>query len=260
MNATLTINLPKSWGELTQRQLYFTYQSIANFRAAAMVSSSRDNENDAIVRAQASCFFKWSGLRQSSVPASPLLFSFKGEDVRLDLGEIAWAVEHLKWMRQLPEKPVRLDLIDGVEAAAPADLEGLTFERYLTCENLWQGYLATQRPDLLTQMAEILYEYPGLKPNEAETLSIFYWWAAAKGMFARLFPNFLKAVGDDGGLAAPPSAVALRDGVNAQIRALTKGDVTKEREVLGLDVWRALTELDAQAREYDELNRKYPQK
>jgi len=42
--------------------------------------------------------------------------------------------------------------------------------------------------------------------------------------------------------------------VNAQIHALTKGDVTKEAEVLALDTHRALTELNAQAREFLELN------
>lgn len=42
--------------------------------------------------------------------------------------------------------------------------------------------------------------------------------------------------------------------MNAQIRALTKGDVTKELEILALDTWRALTELNAQAKEYQQLN------
>ena len=45
--------------------------------------------------------------------------------------------------------------------------------------------------------------------------------------------------------------------MNAQIRALTKGDITKESQVLALDTWRALTELDALAREYQEFNSKY---
>ena len=52
----------------------------------------------------------------------------------------------------------------------------------------------------------------------------------------------------------------LNESVNAQIRALTKGDVTKEKDVLALDTWRALTELDALAKEYEEFNRKYPSK
>ncbi len=41
--------------------------------------------------------------------------------------------------------------------------------------------------------------------------------------------------------------------MNAQIRALTKGDITKEKDILALDTWRALTELNAQAREYKDL-------
>ena len=48
--------------------------------------------------------------------------------------------------------------------------------------------------------------------------------------------------------------------MNAQIRALTKGDITKEAEVLKMDVWRALTELDAIAYENQELDRKYGKK
>jgi hypothetical protein len=52
-------------------------------------------------------------------------------------------------------------------------------------------------------------------------------------------------------------AQQVKDAMNAQIRALTKGDITKEKEVLTMDCWRALTELDAIARETEELNRKY---
>ena len=43
--------------------------------------------------------------------------------------------------------------------------------------------------------------------------------------------------------------------MNNQIRALTKGDISKEAEVLRMDVHRALVELDAQAREYEELKK-----
>ena len=47
----------------------------------------------------------------------------------------------------------------------------------------------------------------------------------------------------------------LTEAMNTQIRALTKGDITKEQQVLQMDVHRALTELDAQAREYEELKK-----
>lgn len=44
--------------------------------------------------------------------------------------------------------------------------------------------------------------------------------------------------------------------MNAQIRALTGGDITKEEIIRKADVWRALTELDAKAREAEELNKR----
>ena len=47
----------------------------------------------------------------------------------------------------------------------------------------------------------------------------------------------------------------LQTAMDNQIRALTKGDVTKETEVLNTDTLRALTELNAMAREYQDLER-----
>lgn len=43
--------------------------------------------------------------------------------------------------------------------------------------------------------------------------------------------------------------------MNAQIRALTAGDITKEARVLEMDCWRALTELDAKAKEAEEMRK-----
>jgi len=40
--------------------------------------------------------------------------------------------------------------------------------------------------------------------------------------------------------------------------ALTDGDITKEDAVFKKDCWRALTELDAKAREAEEFRKKYP--
>ena len=43
--------------------------------------------------------------------------------------------------------------------------------------------------------------------------------------------------------------------MNMQIRALTGGDITKEKEVLKMDCWRALTELDAKALDAIEIKK-----
>jgi hypothetical protein len=47
----------------------------------------------------------------------------------------------------------------------------------------------------------------------------------------------------------------LQDSMNTQIRALTGGDITKESLVLSMDCWRALVELEAKAKDYDELKK-----
>ena len=49
-----------------------------------------------------------------------------------------------------------------------------------------------------------------------------------------------------------------REVMNAQIRLLTKGDVTKQKYILEeTDTWTALAELDALAKEAEEIKRKY---
>jgi hypothetical protein len=46
--------------------------------------------------------------------------------------------------------------------------------------------------------------------------------------------------------------------MDAMIRSLTEGDITKEETVLNADTWRALTELDAKAHDAQEFKRKFP--
>jgi hypothetical protein len=137
---------------------------------------------------------------------------------------------------------------------------------FIICDNLYQGYLATKQDNLLDEMAAHLYGTQRIRLTEAERVSVFYWFASLKTFFARVFKHFFQPVtgasGDDGNMFEQQQSQyeQLQNAVNAQIRALTKGDVTKEQQVLSLDTWRALTELDCQAREYEELERKYPSK
>jgi hypothetical protein len=162
----------------------------------------------------------------------------------------------LDWMTSFPDIPVRLSKIYGHEAL-PADFMGVPFETFLVCDNLYQGYIHTQDNSLLEDMAVELYGLKRkreLKPEEYT--SIFYWFASLKQYFARRFPNFLQTPGqDDGNLLGSARNIGsqLQESMDAQIRALTKGDITLEQKVLSLDTWRALTELEAQAKEYQQI-------
>ena len=135
----------------------------------------------------------------------------------------------------------------------------MPFETFIICDNLYQGYLSTQNDELLDQLGATLYGKDiAFKPYER--ISIFYWFAALKESLSKKYSDFFQPIAGASDSNLLGSSASVEDAMNAQIRALTKGDITKEAEVLALDTHRALTELNAQAREYKELNAKMQSK
>ena len=110
-----------------------------------------------------------------------------------------------------------------------------------------------------------LYSSEEIELTDAERIGVFYWFASLKTTLAQEFSHLFIPEGictDDRNLfeRSANKYKMRKEEVNAQIRALTKGDVTKEKEVLAIDTWRALTELDALAQEYRNLSRTPPKK
>lgn len=240
---TIDFHVPQGWHELSDKQLRYVYQLIASEYATDEIKTL--------------CLLQWSGTkvigRQDSgsylLKKAKILF----EVTPLTLAEL---LPNLDWLASLPTVPVRLSKINR-QHALPADFSEVPFETFIICDNLYQGYLQTQNEDLLDQLGATLYgKSMAFKPFER--ISIFYWFAAIKDTLSRKYSDFFQPIADaatDGNLLGS-SAPSVEDAMNAQIRALTKGDITKEKEVLALDTHRALTELNAQAREYKELNAK----
>lgn len=204
------------------------------------------------------CLLKWSNTH--------VLGKF-GESYELRSGkhrfmvsalQVAEAITLMDWLDELPQHPVRIERFRCHRALA-ADFDGVPFEKFLYCDNLYQGYLQTQDETLLDLMGNVLYDCKVKAFPSPFRIALFYWFASLKQYFSRTFPHFLQPTANtDTNLLG--SSIQPREAMNAQIRALTKGDATKEKDVLALDTWRALTELDAQAKEYEELNKKYPSK
>lgn len=242
---TISINfiVPQGWHELSDKQLRYVYQLLADDFASEEIKTL--------------CLLQWSGTkvigRQDSgaylLKKAKILF----EVTPLTLAEL---LPNLDWLASLPTVPVRLSKINR-QHALPADFSEVPFETFIICDNLYQGYLQTQDDALLDELGATLYgKAMTFKPYER--ISIFYWFAALKDSLAAKYSDFfqpLNAAASDGNLLGP-TASSVEDAMNAQIRALTKGDITKEAEVLALDTHRALTELNAQAREYKEINAK----
>ena len=240
---TISINfiVPQGWHELGDKQLRYVYDLIAKEYATDEIKTL--------------CLLRWSGTkvigRQESgtylLKKSKILF----EVTPLTLAEL---LPHLDWLGSLPTVPVRISKINR-QSALPADFSEVPFETFIICDNLYQGYLSTQNDELLDQLGATLYGKDiAFKPYER--ISIFYWFAALKESLSKKYSDFFQPIAgaSDGNLLG--SSASVEDAMNAQIRALTKGDITKEAEVIALDTHRALTELNAQAREYKELNAK----
>ncbi len=245
---TFNIALPTSWAELSEKQLLMIYGLFARDLSAAEVKTL--------------CFMKWSGLKVlATLPCHSFLIKREKEQVVLCTRQIQQANSVLDFLDSFAPMPVRIARI-GKYRALPADFEKVPFEQYLFVDNLFQGYLNTQSDELLLQIAQVLYASDDVKPTKAHLVGIFYWMASLKQYIASLFPNFYKpasAMGEANllGSSQPDIYSQLRESTNAMIRALTGGDITKEERILKMDTWRALTELDAKAKEAEELRKAY---
>ena len=246
MEAVFNISVPTSWAELTDKQLHMVYNLFARNLSAAEVKTL--------------CLMKWNGLKVlSQLPDKRFLIKRGKEVVPLSTRQIQQATSVLDFLDSFAPMPVRISRI-GKYRALPADFEKVPFEQYLYVDNLFQGYLNTQSDELLQQMAQVLYGRDHIKPSKAHLVGIFYWMASLKQYFASLFSNFYKPAPAKGegnllGNSQPDIYSQLRDSTNAMIRALTGGDITKEAAIMKMDTWRALTELDAKAREAEELRK-----
>lgn len=289
---TVNINLivPEAWHELSDKQLRYVYQLLAEDFSCQREQSSNlfetipsaaenGRSHFATDEIKTLCLLRWSGAKVIGKQDNGAYLlkkgTFRANERKTELAPvlpnaaeivakqnvlfevtpltIAELLPHLDWLAAVPKEPVRLSKINRRKAIA-ADFEGISVENYIIIDNLYQGYLTTQDDAILDQMTEVLYGHPiTLKPYER--ISVFYWIAALKEFFARRYPDFLRLTSEvsNGDLLGGKQQTP-EEAMNAQIRALTKGDVTKEKEILALDTWRALTELNAQAREYRELN------
>ena len=241
----LRITLPKNWSELDDQQLYYVYNLIADNLSSEQIKTY--------------CLFRFGQIKMICRHGDGFLVSKAKEEFVVNALKVTEAIQALNFLDDVPSRPVRISKIKGHDAADAA-LKDIDLQTYLYSENLYQGFLVTQQHDMLQQMGRLLYDSDTLIFSQAEKMNVFYWWTAVKLMFAKQFPHLFAAKAEsNGNLLGDARSLQqkLQDAMNNQIRALTKGDITKEEQVLKMNLWRALTELDTLAREAEELNRKF---
>ena len=134
-------------------------------------------------------------------------------------------------------------------------IKNVTFLDYLQLEKNYQLYLIHKDDKFLQKMGWILYRDEAGKSDKTaiflpfELLNVFMWFSSVKGYLAVNFPNFFKPAKEGGELKQEDLMPAMQ----AQIRALTDGDITKQQAVYDSLCWDALSELDNKAREAEEF-------
>ena len=191
--------------------------------------------------------------------------------VYLTTSEIQGFTRQFDFIDQVEDMDCRLDAVCGLHAADALLQQGVTFNEYLHAEKYYQLFVETKDMEYIDNLAQWLYhdshgraagygdavddhgkvvEDVTLTPGER--VGTLLWFVHVKQVLARSFPHFFKKTVVEDGEPEPVNFIEL---YNIQLRALTGGDVTKEDTVLRLDCWRALTELDAKAREAEELEK-----
>lgn len=144
---------------------------------------------------------------------------------------------------------------DVLLTAVDSMLHDVSFYDYLNIEKNYQLFMLNQEDKFLSKMAHIMYRTADGSADETahfepyELLGVFMWFSCVKEYFAANFTHFFKPAREGGELRR----VDILPAMQAQIRALTDGDVTKQQAVYNTDCWAALTELDNKAREAEEF-------
>lgn len=235
----IDITLPRSWRDMSQEKLRYFFSLMAMGFGQDQIKTY--------------CLFRWGNLEVVQQMGKSYMLKKDKKEFLASPMLIASCVDCLSFLDEMPTYPTNLRKIGRYECL-PFNFSEVPFKKFIICDNLYQGYLATKKEDLLEEMAKILYN-PRVKLNNPERISIMYWWASLKNYFNSEFKYFF-----NGTSSGTLTGEQVKNAMNAQIRALTGGDITKEKEVLAMDTWRALTELDAKAHDYEELERKYPSK
>ncbi len=255
-DGVLHLTCPRSWSEMTQEQLRYALHVIG----CGMYSS---------VEVRTLLLLRFCGIvlgRKTPYGWAchvPVCYrAGRKKPYRHHFYLQSWQVQdmigQLEYVDSYETMDVRLESIQGFKAV-DALLHRVLFEDYLNMEKYYQGYLATKEEKYAVGLARLLYPdgryAAGVSIDhldDAELTGCIMWFSYVKKQFSKLFHHFFKPAPAGG------KAVNWLEQMNAQIRALTDGDITKERTVLDSDCWRALTELDAKAREAEEFRKKYP--
>ena len=249
---SVSFTVPESWRDMTGEQLHYTLFLLATFADTTIVKTYmfvRFTGLHIVKRDR----FGWRCYVRTG------LCGMKRVPVTLAAWQIEYFLKNFDYIDSYVGMGVRLDDVRGLHAV-DVNLHGVRFIDYLNAEKYYQAYCVNYDDRFLKNMALELYrkknggKVSNIKLDRAQLLGVFLWYSYVKDVLAKSFPHFFRRTDT---MTENDNFI---DSVNVQIRALTDGDVTKEQQIFDTDCWRALTELDAKARETEELKKQMKKK
>ena len=248
---------PTSWREMEQRQLHYVLALLALFDNPTVVKAYMlvrltgihiEGETLRITQEQPETFRCW--LRTA--------WWKRRQWFTLQAWQVQALIHQFDFIDPFDGMDVRLERIHGCRAVDDI-LDRYPFGDYLMAEQYYQLAVSSGKPEMAERLATYLYvkrdgRHPERLPlSPAEQMGTLSWFAHVKSVFAERWPHFFRRVNGD--MEEPD--IDLMGAMDAQIRALTDGDITKEQAVRLMPCWRALTELNEKAREAREFHEKY---
>lgn len=240
----INFDLPNSWEDLSQKQLKFVFKILASGVSESQLMSL--------------CLIKWSGLKVLGKSEKKDLYSMVKDKVffQISPSDLYDVANHLSFLASPPKYPVIINRLGRHKAVSPV-LQGLPLERFIFLDALWHSYMDSKNDDLVLDMVSVLYGFRPKRLKDFVKVAVIWWMSSLYSALTRFFPDLFRQSGSsDGTGSLSGDSQNYAESINTLIRALTKGDVCKEKEVMEIEVWRALTELNAQAKEYAEMQSK----
>ena len=234
----IDLRVPDSWNTMTQDQLRFFFLML--------------NVEDSMESVKTRCFLKWSGINvvgknkrsgQFLLRKGRHFFSASSDDV--------WQwMKCLEYLDSIPKLPAVLTSYDGHISVDPL-FKDVSFGTYLSCVAVWSDMVKSPNIDVekFRRLISYLYGFIPRKIRYEFVGCVIFWMSSIQEFFSRKFSDLFAPVNSDGQGSLGSASSSFQKSMDAMIRALTKGDVLKEKDVLNVDVWRALTELNAIAAE-----------
>nr|DAM84463.1 MAG TPA: hypothetical protein [Caudoviricetes sp.] len=253
---TVNLILPHSWEELSERQLLF----VSSLYLQGLT------RNAFLTKA----FICLSGLRilpgRYGDRENPVYrFRKKGEKAfPMSMGEILDFCRKCEFLLEYRENFSPLPVLAGRKALNTLMYDAC-FGQFISAMVYYNQFKDPEQDrHFLDKLCAVMYpaglwDPDNIRQEEFACLplhvcyTVFLWFGTVMNVVSRECPGLFREASDD----AEP--VSLRENIHAMYNLVTEHDITKEKEVARLEMWRVLYDMDEKARRIKEMNERLEQ-